>query len=113
MGRASWRLVEGGAEVRVRATPNASKDAAEGVGEDASGQRYLKVRVRAVPEKGKANAAIEALLAKALGLPKSAVSVEKGETQRIKTVRISADASIAAALEALTGERNAGPADRR
>jgi uncharacterized protein YggU (UPF0235/DUF167 family) len=66
------------------------------------------VRVRAVPEKGKANAAIEQVIAKALGLPKSAVSVEKGETRRIKTVRISSDPSIAAALEALTGERNAG-----
>jgi uncharacterized protein len=64
--------------------------------------------VRAVPEKGKANAAVEALLAKALGLPKSAVSVEKGETQRIKTVRISAEASIRQALEALTGESDGG-----
>ena len=69
---------------------------------------FLKVRVRAVPEKGKANAAVEHLLAKALGIPKSAVSVEKGETRRIKTVRISAGPSIAAALEALTGETNAG-----
>ena len=113
MARASWRLTSGGAELRVRAQPNASRDAIEGMGEDAAGQRFLEVRVRAVPEKGKANAAIEHVIAKALGLPKSAVSVEKGESQRIKTVRISSDASIAAALEALTGERDAGPADRR
>jgi uncharacterized protein YggU (UPF0235/DUF167 family) len=92
----------------VRAQPNASKDAIEGLGEEASGQRYLKVRVRAVPEKGKANAAVESLLARALGLPKSAVSVDKGETQRIKTVRISAEASIRQALEALTGESDGG-----
>jgi uncharacterized protein (TIGR00251 family) len=105
---ASWRLVAGGAELRVRATPNASKDAVEGVGEEASGRRYLKVRVRAVAEKGRANAAIEALLAKALGLPRSAVSVEKGEAQRIKTVRIAGDASIAKALQILTGERDGG-----
>lgn len=98
-----WRLIEGGAELRVRAQPNASKDAIEGPGSDAAGLTFLKIRVRAVPEKGKANAAIELVLAKALGLPKSAVSVEKGETQRIKTVRISADPSIAGALEALTG----------
>ena len=111
--RGAWRLVAGGAELRVRVTPNSSKDAVDGVGEDASGQRFLKVRVRAVPEKGRANAAVEQAIAKALGVPKSAVSVEKGETQRIKTVRISADASIAAALEALTGERDAGPTDRR
>lgn len=96
-----WRLVAGGAEIRVRAQPNASRDALEGLGEDASGQTFLKVRVRAVPEKGKANAAIAQVIAKALGLPKSAVSVEKGETQRIKTVRISADQSIGAAIEAL------------
>jgi uncharacterized protein (TIGR00251 family) len=108
MARASWRLVAGGAELRVRAQPNASKDAVEEMGEEASGQRYLKVRVRAVPEKGKANAAIEALLAKALGVPKSAVSVEKGETQRIKTVRIFTEASIRQALEALTGEPDGG-----
>lgn len=99
-----WRLVAGGAELRVRAQPGSSRDQVEGVGEDAAGQRFLKVRVRAVPEKGKANAAIEAVLAQALGVPKSAVTVEKGETQRIKTVRISADPSIGAALGVLTGE---------
>lgn len=103
-----WRLVKGGAELRIRAQPGASRDAIEGLAEDASGQRHLKVRVTAAPEKGRANAAIEALLAKALGLPRSAVSVEKGETQRIKTVRISADPSIGAKLEALTGERHGG-----
>jgi uncharacterized protein (TIGR00251 family) len=99
-----WRLTPGGAELRVRAQPGASRDAIEGVGEDAAGQRFLKVRVRAVAEKGKANTAIEQVIAKALGVPKSAVSVEKGETQRIKTVRISAEGAIAAALEILTGE---------
>jgi uncharacterized protein len=104
MAREAWRLVPGGAELRVRATPHAARDAIEGAGEDAAGQCFLKVRVRAVPEKGKANAAIEALLAKALGLPKSAVSVEKGDTQRIKTVRISADPSIGRAIQGLMDE---------
>ena len=99
--RPCWRLVAGGAEIRVRAQPGASKDAIEGQGEDAAGQTFLKVRVRSVAEKGKANAAIEQVIARALGLPKSAVSVEKGETQRIKTVRISGDQSIGAAIEAL------------
>jgi len=64
--------------------------------------------VRAVAEKGKANAAIEALLAKALGLPKSAVSVEKGETQRIKTVQLLCDISIMSTLARLTGETDGG-----
>lgn len=108
MPRAAWRLVQGGAELRVRVQPNAAKDAVEGLGEEANGDRHLKVRVRAVPEKGKANAAVEALLAAALGLPKSAITVERGETQRIKTVRIEADTSIAEALARLTGEAHGG-----
>jgi uncharacterized protein (TIGR00251 family) len=106
--RGCWRLVAGGAELRVRVQPGASKDVVEAVAQDASGQRFLKVRVRAVPEKGKANAAIGTVLAKALNLPKSAVSVEKGKTQRIKTVRISSDPSIGAKLEALTGDTHDG-----
>jgi uncharacterized protein len=108
MARACWRLVAGGADLCDRAQPIASRDLIEGAAEDASGQRLLKVRVRAAREKGKANAAVEALLAKALGVPAASVSVEKGETRRIKTVRISADAAIAKALEHLTGDRHDG-----
>jgi uncharacterized protein YggU (UPF0235/DUF167 family) len=58
--------------------------------------------VRAVPEKGAANAALEKLLAKALGLPASTVSVVAGGTSRLKTVRVPGDpASLAAAVERL------------
>ncbi|MEP7211127.1 MAG: hypothetical protein ABI740_09845 [Alphaproteobacteria bacterium] len=38
----------------------------------------------------------------------AAVSVEKRETRRIKTVRILPDRSIAAKHQNLTGERHAG-----
>jgi uncharacterized protein (TIGR00251 family) len=48
----------------------------------------LKVKVAAPPEGGRANKAIEELLAEVLDLPKRAVSVEKGETSREKLVRI-------------------------
>lgn len=102
-----WRRIAGGAELRVRATPGARTDAIEAVARDADGKSHLKVRVRAAPEEGRANAAIEALLAAALGVPKSAVSVEKGGTSRIKLVRISGDEAIAA-LKALTGEGSDG-----
>ena len=69
--------------VKVRASPGASRDAITGVHGDA-----LKVAVTAAPERGKANAAVARLLAKALGLPKSAVSVHSGETSRDKQLRI-------------------------
>jgi uncharacterized protein YggU (UPF0235/DUF167 family) len=55
-----------------------------------------------VPDKGKANAAVVALLARALGVPKSAVSVSSGETSRFKTLSISGDGpALATGIEAL------------
>ena len=59
----------------------------------------LRLRVSSVPDKGKANAAVVALLAKALGVPKSAVSVVSGETARLKTLAVVGDG--AALVEAL------------
>jgi uncharacterized protein YggU (UPF0235/DUF167 family) len=67
----------------VRLTPNGGRDAVEGFETDAAGERWLKARVRAVPEDGKAN--------KALKLPKSAISFVSGETSRKKILRIEAD----------------------
>ena len=57
------RAAPDGLIVPVRLTPKASRDAIEGLREDASGGRVLAVKVTAVPEKGKANAALEKLLA--------------------------------------------------
>jgi uncharacterized protein YggU (UPF0235/DUF167 family) len=66
------------------------------------GSAVLRVRVKAVPDKGKANAAVIAVLAKALDVPKSAVTLISGETARLKTVEIEGDpAALAARLEAL------------
>jgi hypothetical protein len=81
-------LAPGGFRLRVRLTPKAASDAVEGPGADAAGAAFLKVRVRAAPEKGAANAALEAALAKALGVAKSAVQVERGATGRVKIVAV-------------------------
>lgn len=63
----------------------------------------LRVRVSAVPDKGKANAAVAALLAKALGVPKSAVSVVSGETNRLKTLAVVGDgAALVVRIDALS-----------
>ena len=72
----------------VRLTPRASADRIEGWAVDAAGREHLKVRVRAAPVEGEANAALEALLAKALGLPRSAVRVARGTTARLKQVAV-------------------------
>jgi uncharacterized protein YggU (UPF0235/DUF167 family) len=77
-----------GATLAVRLTPRARADAIEGWAEDEAGRPFLKVRVRAQPIEGRANAALEALLADVLGLPKSAVAVAKGGQSRLKQVRV-------------------------
>ena len=48
----------------------------------------LHVRVTAPPADGKANAAVCALLAKKLGVPKRAVEVRRGAASRDKVVSI-------------------------
>src|SRR5690606_22842585 len=79
-----------GFELRVRLTPKAGADRIDGPETGAGGEVWLKARVRAIPENGAANAALEAMLAKALGAPKSAVRVVRGPHARVKTVRIDA-----------------------
>ena len=49
----------------------------------------LKVRVTAAPEKGKANAAVEAAIATALGIPVDSVRIVAGKVSAQKTVEIS------------------------
>ena len=56
----------------------------------------LKLRVRAAPEGGKANAAAIALLAGALDLAKSRLEVTAGATARLKTIAIAGDPAILA-----------------
>lgn len=75
----------------IRLTPNGGRDAIEGVETDAAGDSYLKARVRAVPEGGKANKALVELVAKTFGLPKSAIRFVSGETARKKILRIDGD----------------------
>ncbi|WP_416797218.1 DUF167 domain-containing protein [Ciceribacter azotifigens] len=75
----------------IRLTPNAGRDQVDGVEMNANDDVYLKAKVTAVPEKGKANKALIALLAKAIGVPKSSISVVSGDTARQKILRIDGD----------------------
>ncbi|BCG99211.1 DUF167 domain-containing protein [Mesorhizobium loti] len=99
---APFRIRENGIDLFVRLTPKSSMDRLEGVETAADGRSHLKARVRAVPENGAANHALERLVAKTLGVPASAVSVVAGGTSRLKTVRIVGDPeALAQRVEAL------------
>ncbi|WP_037500999.1 DUF167 domain-containing protein [Sphingomonas jaspsi] len=70
----------------VRVTPRSAKP---GVGEwksDPSGRDYLELRVAAAPTDGAANEEVIRLLAKALGLPRSRLSIASGESARLKRI---------------------------
>lgn len=75
-----------GLRIAVRLSPKASRDEIQGWTQDENGNPVLKVSVTAVPEKGRANKALVALLAKSWKLPKSAIVIIKGETDRNKTL---------------------------
>lgn len=71
-----------GAELAVRVTPKASRNA---VVREAGA---IRVYVTVVPEDGKANAAVVKLLAKALGVAKSRLTLLRGASGRDKLFRL-------------------------
>jgi uncharacterized protein (TIGR00251 family) len=68
----------------IKLTPGAATDRIDGWDVDAEGRPVLKVRVRARPVEGEANEALVKLIAKALGVPKSAVAIQRGGQSRTK-----------------------------
>ena len=84
-----YRVDDDGVLLVVRLTPRAGADAIGQVEQDAAGRAYLTAKVRAVPEKGQANAALERLVAAWLGIARSDVAVIAGGTARLKTLRLS------------------------
>ncbi|MGE5503756.1 MAG: DUF167 domain-containing protein [Actinomycetota bacterium] len=81
-----------GLKVAVRLTPKASRERIEGLAPEADGGCVLKVSVTAVPEDGKANAALVKLLAKAWRIPKSSIGIVQGATDRRKVLLLTGDA---------------------
>ena len=77
--------------IGIRVTPRSAKP---GVGEwkiDPGGRPFLELRVAAAPVDGAANDEVIKLLAKALGLPKSALAIVSGHTARLKRIELPLD----------------------
>jgi uncharacterized protein (TIGR00251 family) len=71
------------ATLSVRVVPRSSK---EGVAGFEGG--VLRIRLNAPPVEGKANEALVRFLAKAVGVPRSRITLVKGEKGRNKIVRV-------------------------
>ena len=82
-GKAYLKQTKKGVTVAVRLQPKASKNKIIGLH---AGE--LKISVTAPPVDGKANRALIKLLANTLGVPKTSISIQSGETGRHKTICI-------------------------
>ncbi|MEZ0283572.1 DUF167 family protein [Methyloceanibacter sp.] len=85
----------------VRLNPKSSRDEIAGI-EDRGGECLLRARVRAIPEAGRGNTALETLIARWLGVAPSTVSVTHGGKSRLKQVVVAGDAET---LSGLIAER--------
>ena len=89
-----------GVRVCLRVQPRARRNQLDGLAPLPDGGTALKVAVTAPPADGKANAAVIALLAKAWGCPKSALTVVAGAADRRKIIHLQGDpARLMQALE--------------
>ena len=88
--------------IAVKVVPRAAKNEIVGWLEGA-----LKIRIQAPPEDGRANRALEELLAEALGLKKNAVTVATG--RRASASRSSASRATRSCVVSVADERVALP----
>ncbi|HEX2655078.1 MAG TPA: DUF167 family protein [Xanthobacteraceae bacterium] len=94
---AAWTITADGLLVHVRATPKAGRNSIDGIETRSDGQVVLKVRVRAAPSDGEANAAIIGCLAKLLDLAPSRIRLVGGATSRQKRLKVEGDGLMLAA----------------
>jgi uncharacterized protein len=96
-----WSVTAEGLRIALRVTPKARRAGIGAVVGRPDGMR-LEVAVSAAPEDGKANAAVVALLAEALGVARRQVRIIQGAASRQKLVAVDGDGpALAARLEAL------------
>ena len=105
--RRPYQIRSDGVVLHVRLTPKGGRDSVDGIATLSDGQKVLKVRVRALPEEGAANAGLIAVLAKFLHIPKSKIRLETGATARHKSLLIAMDlVLLQAKLDPLTEEES-------
>jgi uncharacterized protein (TIGR00251 family) len=108
LGSDPWSFREDGLVLSVRLTPKSSRDEIGGAEQLADGRAVLKIRVRAVPEGGRANEALVRLLAKRLHISAGAVRLESGASSRSKILHLQGDAGTLAARLARLASRGEG-----
>lgn len=84
--------------LQIRVRPRARVNKVE-----VSDQGEVRVYVTAAPEGGRANKAVLAAIAGAVGVPKSSVAIVRGKTSRDKLLEIDGVESVAEAVRSIRG----------
>jgi uncharacterized protein len=92
-----YSVQDGAVSLRLQVQPRARRPGILGVAQGADGPR-LKIAVTAAPEDGRATEAVRDTLARALDLPKSALTLLQGATSRGKIFRAEGNTARICAL---------------
>lgn len=74
--------------LRIKVIPRSHKTEIVDVMQDAEGEQTIKIRLKAVPEKGKANAELIKFLGKELGINKEHISIISGKQDQLKLIKV-------------------------
>lgn len=84
---AFWQDAPGGVTIMIKVQPKSRRPGVLGVVPSAKGPR-LRLGVSEAAEAGRANEAVIGLMADLLAVPRAAVSIQLGATNREKVVRV-------------------------
>jgi uncharacterized protein (TIGR00251 family) len=92
-----WSSANGAIALKIKVSPNAQRDSIANVAND-----ELIIKINAAPEKGRANAALIAFMAKTFKIAKRDIIIASGESARRKLLRMPDTPILRERLEALS-----------
>lgn len=76
------------AYLRVKVLPKSPKSELTEILTDSDGEKTYKIRIKAAPEKGKANAELIRFLCNHFSVPKEGIKILSGKTEQLKLIKI-------------------------
>lgn len=76
--------------LRIKVIPKSNKNEIVETFTDSDGEETIKIRIKAAPEKGKANAELIKFLSKEFGVPQATIFIISGKSERLKLIKINA-----------------------
>ena len=77
--------------LRIKVIPKCNTTEVVKIMIDGEGEETIKIRLKAVPEKGKANKELIKFLSTELNINKNKISIISGKTDQLKLIRIDAE----------------------